>query len=154
MKQFLNAVVRYAELHYDLFGKYKGALMQKPKKDVFEKISGTFEQFLDRNNLKLLVPLLKRTNAAQGYGYVNEIGAIYGLMWNTPRLLISFGLHTLNIQQYPYETYILKNGFEKIWNKIVEKERFDIRYNVDISNVLRSSNNRVTLLYTLSLIHI
>ena len=80
MKQFLNAVVRYAERHYDLFGKYKGALMQKPEKDVFEKISGTFEQFLDRNNLKQLVPLLRRTNAAQGYGYVNEIGAIYGLM--------------------------------------------------------------------------
>merc|ERR1712179_277860 len=95
-----------------------------------------------------LVPLLKRTNAAQGYGYVNEIGALYGLMWNTPKLLISFGLHTLKIQQYPYQTYILKNGFQNIWNKIVEKENFDIRYEVDISQVLRSSNNRVTLLYT------
>ena len=148
IEQFLNAIVKYAEIHYDLFGKYNGALMREPTAGVFEKISGTFEEFLDRNNLKLLVPLLKRTNAAQGYGYVNEIGALYGLMWNTPKLLISFGLHTLQIQQYPYQTYILKNGFENIWNKIVEKENFDIRYKVDISQVLRSSNNRVTLLYT------
>lgn len=147
IEQFLNTIVRYAELHYQLFGKYEGMLMQKPTPEVMEKISGTFEEFLERNNLQLLVPLLMRTNAAQGYGYVNEVGAVYGLMWNTPQLLLSFGLQTLQVQQYPYQTYILKQGFENIWNKIVAKERFDIKYNVDISLVLRDSNNRVTLLY-------
>ena len=147
IEQFLNATINYAELHYELFGKYKGMLMQQPTQEVYKKISGSFESFLERNNLKVIVPLLQRTNAAQGYGYVNEIGAIYGLMWNTPQLLLSFGLQTLKINQYPYETYILKKGFENIWNKIVEKEHFDIKYNADISLVLRDSRNRVTLLY-------
>ena len=101
IEQFLNATINYAELHYELFGKYKGMLMQQPTQEVYKKISGSFESFLERNNLKVIVPLLQRTNAAQGYGYVNEIGAIYGLMWNTPQLLLSFGLQTLKINQYP-----------------------------------------------------
>ena len=147
MEQFLNATINYAELHYELFGKYKGMLMHEPTQEVYEKISGRFESFLDRNNLKVIVPLLQRTNAAQGYGYVNEIGALYGLMWNTPQFLLSFGLQALGINQYPYETYILKKGFENIWNKVVQKEHFDIKYNVDIFSVLRDSRNRVTLLY-------
>ena len=121
--------------------------MQEPTDDIYAKITGTFKDFLDRNNLAVLEPLLQRTNAAQGYGYINEIGALYGLMWNTPQLLISFGMGTLQIKQDPYQTYIFKKGWENIWNKIVEKERFDIKYNVDISLVLRDSNNRVTLLY-------
>ena len=147
IEQFLIAVVKYAELHYDLFGTYKGSLMQEPSESVMEKISGTFEEYLDRNGLKVLVPLLERTNSAQGYGYVSEIGAIYGLMWNTPQLLLSYGLQTLQIQQPPYQNYIFTKGWENIWNKIVEKERFDIKYNVDISQVLRHNDNRVTLTY-------
>ena len=147
LEQYINATINYAELHYELFGKYKGMLMQEPAQEVYEKISGSFESFLDRNNLNVIVPLLQRTNAAQGYGYVNEIGALYGLMWNTPQLLLSFGLQALNINQYPYETYILKKGFENIWNKIVKKEHFDIKYDVDIFSVLRDSRNHVTLLY-------
>ena len=146
-EQFINATINYAKLHYELFGKYKGMLMQEPTQRVYKKISGTFESFLDRNNLKVIAPLLQRTNAAQGYGYVNEIGALYGLMWNTPQFLLSFGLQALKINQYPYETYILKKGFENVWNKIVEKERFDIKYNVDIFLVRRDGRNRLTLLY-------
>ena len=147
IEQFLNATINYAELHYELFGKYKGFLMQEPTQEVYEKISGSFESFLDRNNLEVLVPLLQRTITGQGYGYVNEIGALYGLMLNTPQHLLSFGLQALKINQYPYELYILKKGFENIWNKLVEKEHFDIKYNVDISLVLRDSRNRITLLY-------
>ena len=147
LDQFLRAIVNYSELHYEMFGKYKGMLMQEPTSDVFDKISGTFKEFLDRNNLTALVPLLLIFNTAQGYGYINEIGALYGLMWNTPQFLIQAGLKTLNIDQYPYEIYILKKGYEYIWNKIAEQERFDIIYNVTISSVVRSSNNHVTLLY-------
>ena len=76
--------------------------MQEPTDDIYAKITGTFKDFLDRNNLAVLEPLLQRTNAAQGYGYINEIGALYGLMWNTPQLLISFGMGTLQIKQDPY----------------------------------------------------
>ena len=58
LDQFLRAIVNYSELHYEMFGKYKGMLMQEPTSDVFDKISGTFKEFLDRNNLTALVPLL------------------------------------------------------------------------------------------------
>ena len=73
--------------------------MQEPTTEVLEKISGTFEDFLDRNNLQILVPLVRSTNAAQGYGYINEIGALYGLMWNTPKFLISLCLRCIKIFQ-------------------------------------------------------
>ena len=120
-EQFINATINYAKLHYELFGKYKGMLMQEPTQEVYEKISGTFENFLDRNNLNVIVPLLQRTNAAQGYGYVNEIGALYGLMWNTPQLLLSFGLQALKINQYPYETYILKKVLKTYGIRLLKK---------------------------------
>ena len=92
LQVFLGSLIRYAKLHYSLFGRINGELMQKPTKDVFNRTSGTFKEFLEKESLTPLIPLFLISHAAQGYGYIDEIGALYGLMWNTPNLVISLAL--------------------------------------------------------------
>ena len=85
-----------------------------------------------------MTPLLELLHTAQGYGYLDEVGTIYGLMWNTPELLISATLRLLEADQEPYPFFAFKEGFEKIWSTIVETERLEVEYNTQIVNIARS----------------
>ena len=96
---FVDSVVRYTKLHYSLFGKYDGELMPQPSDEVLKKISGTFSEFLEKNNFNALIPLLQRIHTNQGEGYLDEVGTLYGLLWNTPKSLISFGLRALGADE-------------------------------------------------------
>ena len=138
---FLNSVVRYVKLHHSLFGKYKGELMQKPTAFVLNKTSGTFQDFLNREGLQPLIPYFLITQTAQGYGYIDEIAALYGLMWNTPDFVISIAFRILQIEVDPYRFYIFKNGFEHVFNTIVTEEKFDIRFNTTIENIVRTDED-------------
>ena len=140
---FLDSIIRYAKLCYSLFGKHKGELMLQPSENTLKQISGTFKEFLEKNNLSPLIPLFQMTQTSLGYGYLDEIGVLYGILWNTPRFLLSYGLNILGVRRDPYQIYILKGGFEKIWKTIVEKEMFDIRYNTNIRNIDRNGDNVV-----------
>ena len=88
-KMLINATFRYIKLHRSLFGKYKGELMRRPSAKVLKRVSGTFQEFLEREKLQFLIPLFTVTHTGQGYGYLDEIGALYGLMWNTPEFVAS-----------------------------------------------------------------
>ena len=88
----VSAVTRYSRIHQQLFGKYEGELMLRPDDQTLHRISGTFKHFLDDFDLMILLPLFELLHTAQGYGYVDEIGALYGLMWNTPEYVISGAL--------------------------------------------------------------
>ena len=146
VRLFVDAVVRYTKLHYHLFGKYNGELMYQPSEDILQQISGTFLEFLEKHNLNMLVPLLHRIHTSQGEGYLDEIGTLYGLLWNSPKLLISYALRALGADRDPYKIYMMKDGFEKVWNTIVSNERFDIRYFSRIDAIDRH-NNTVILHY-------
>ena len=139
-KIFLGSLIKYAKLHYSLFGRIKGELMQKPTKAVFERTSGTFKAFLEQEKLTALIPLFLISNAAQGYGYIDEIGALYGLMWNTPNFIVSLALRSLGIKQDPFRVYVLKDGFENVWNTVVKEEKFDIRFLTSIQNIDRDEH--------------
>ena len=107
---FINAVIRYVTLHHSMFGKYEGELMLKPSAFIMNKTSGTFEEFLKREELEPLIPLFVITFSAQGYTYFDDVGALYGLMFNTPTLVVSIALGALGVRMEPYRTYILKDG--------------------------------------------
>ena len=136
---FLDAITRYVKLHHSLFGKYKGELMHKPKEDVLNTLSGTFKEFLVSEKLQPLIPMFLISHTAQGYGYIDEIGVLYGLMWNTPSLVISMVLGTLGVDEDLYKAHLLKNGFEHVWNTIVKEEQLDIRFNIDIKMIYRNN---------------
>ena len=102
------------------------------------KISGNCRTFLEKNNLTLLIPIFEITTSARGYGDLDEVGTIYGLMWNTPGFVISLGLKALEFKDDPFNIYMLKDGFSNVWNKIVDTEKFDVRYWVKIRNIVRN----------------
>ena len=43
-----------------------------------------------RNKLQVLIPLFQASTTIQGYGHLDEISALYGLMWNTPNFINGF----------------------------------------------------------------
>ena len=77
----------YVSLHKKLFGEYEFELMPIPPQSVLDQLRCSYLEFLKRHKLESLVPLLIVTHTVQGYGYLDEIGAFYGLMWNSPVLL-------------------------------------------------------------------
>lgn len=83
-----EAVERYVMIHKRLFGNYTGELMPRPSQAVMVEIRGTFMDFLKRKGLTSLQPLFLASHTMQGYGHVDEISALYGLMWNTPKLMV------------------------------------------------------------------
>ena len=52
--------------------------------------------------------------------------------------MVSLALTGLEKANDPFYIYILKEGYAKLWNTIVEKEKLNVRYNVDIASVKRS----------------
>ena len=55
--------------------------------------------------------------------------------------MVNILLRILKQDKYPYSTYVLKHGFEKVWTTIVEEEGLNVTYNVDIVGVSRSSSS-------------
>ena len=136
----LSSVTRYVKLHQQLFGKYDGELMAAPTKQVLRRIKGTFEQFLVRENLQSLIPVFIGFQTAMGYEYIDEVAALYGLLWNTPKFLITIALRSLQIYKATTKSFVLKEGFEKVWSTAAKREQLDVHFEVDIDVIHRSAN--------------
>ena len=136
-----NGVSKYIKLHYTLFGHYSGELMQQPSKETLRETSGIFSDFLKRNELEILIPMMEFSHSMMGYGYIDEIGTLYGLMWNTPKVILSIVLKTFfDMNGDTYDVYVLKKGFQHLWKMVVEKHDLNIQLNSSILRVNR--NNR------------
>ena len=92
IKKLLLDMGRYVKIHQEMFGSYPGELMPRPGTGVMYRIRGTFLDFLKRENLLSLVPYFLITQTVQGYGYLDEVGALYGLLWNNPRFVVTSAL--------------------------------------------------------------
>ena len=135
----IQTVVRYVRLHKEMFGDYQGDLMLQPSSKVMSRVRGTLQEFLTRENMLALLPVFKLSLSLGGYSYVDEVPAIYGLIWNNPKLMVVSALRALNRDTENMSVYILKDGFELVWKTIVEKEKLDVRYNTDIYSIKRTS---------------
>ena len=89
MEKLKVLIKKYAKKHHEMFGDYEFELMPRPRPDVLQKLDCTYMDFLKTNELEGLRPLLLLTHTLQGYGYLDEVAALYGLMWNTPFLMKS-----------------------------------------------------------------
>ena len=65
---FLDGITRYLQLYKDLFGSFQGALMQRPSSEVLYRISGTFIEYLEREDLLVIVPVVSLHIKSFGYG--------------------------------------------------------------------------------------
>ena len=82
--KLVELVEMYTHKHQQLFGTYEYELMPRPSKEALIELNCSYWTFLKRNGLEGLRPILLLSHTLQGYGYLDEIGAFYGLMWNTP----------------------------------------------------------------------
>lgn len=85
--KLVGVALKYIKLHKQLFGNYTGELMPRPTSSVLHSIRGTYMEFLKRNGLAAIWPLLLPGHTMQGYGHFDEVAALYGLLWNTPKML-------------------------------------------------------------------
>jgi len=140
LHRLIEDAQRYNALHKDLFGTFSG-LPQKPTKEVMYRIRGTIKEFLIREGLESLQPIFKLLfTVPGGYGSIEEIGALYGLMDMSPTTLLYFVDVAVGVSRPPLVLYGLTKGFEQVWTGIAEKENLDIRYNTNIQSVLRSGD--------------
>ena len=54
--------------------------------------------------------------------------------------MVNILLQIIKQDIYPYNVYVLKHGFEKVWTTVVKEEALNVIYNADIVGVSRSLN--------------
>ena len=118
-----------------MFGRYEGYLMPWPSPQTMWRCRGTFKDFLVREGLTIMIPFLVRTNELQGYGYLDEISALYGLMWQNTKWKASSALRALGEPNVEYKGFFTQNGYESLWERIVRAENLDIRFKTNIVSV-------------------
>lgn len=122
--------------------------MLKPTKENMNRVRGTFLEFLKREDLEPLKILFKTGMEMPGYGYVDDVSALYGLIWLKPKFMFLYVTRLLGqTPDEPFNLYTMKNGFEKIWQTIAEKEELDIRFNTEIYSVRRNFNKIILKLW-------
>ena len=92
-------------LHTELFGVYEGDFMPRPSEDVLYRTRGTFLEFLKREDLESMKIIFKTSWELQGYGNLDEVSALYGLMWNKPKFMFLYALRLL--QQHLVEPNVI-----------------------------------------------
>lgn len=79
--------------------------MLRPSEEVLQRTRGTLLEFLKREDLEAMKIAFKTSTELQGYGFVDEVSALYGLMWNKPKFMYAYALRLL--QQSMVEPYII-----------------------------------------------
>ena len=138
---YLASNVRYIKIHKEMFGSLEGTLMQRPTQEVMHRIRGTFLNFLERENLLGMVSTFQYIQTLGGYGQLDEVGALYGLLLFNPKLVLTLALSAIGEDKGPFSWYSLKDGFENVWKTIDQKEELNIHFHTDIVSIIRKKNN-------------
>ena len=141
-----KGLLKYIKLHYTLFGHYDGELMQQPSKATLRETSGTFSDFLKKNELEILIPMMDfQSYMMWAYGPIDEIGTLYNLMYKTPNAILPLVYNIFNIfsgmNGDHNDLYFLKKGFQHLWKTVVEKEDLNIQFNSSISRITRTNRS-------------
>jgi hypothetical protein len=146
-----------------------------------KELECTFKEWLLSKKLDALIPFFIYSQAAQGYGSLNVVPALYGLWWTQPEYignilvvpdltlfaanLIVNGVAGIRLPMWilsalgwiggklmplilyrPFQSpvqAVLKSGFEKLWQTIVEKEKLDIKLNCPVKMIDRSGDRPI-----------
>eukprot|EP00438_Fugacium_kawagutii_P034655 Skav201621 [mRNA] locus=scaffold5983:38328:45523:- [translate_table: standard] len=114
----ITAVKQYNAIHESLFGKVEFSMPPRLNASVLQKINKTFAEFLEDNNLHALSGFLMFAHAAQGYGYVTSIPALYGLWWISPELLNGYVQMSFRQQLEKIYNPSMKNGIGRMCQSI------------------------------------
>lgn len=85
--EFVKQILQYILAYFDIFGVSLGQIPPQPNN--MDMVRGSFLEFLTRNNILGTRHYFAGSLTLQGYGQLDEIPAIYGLMWNTPQQVLA-----------------------------------------------------------------
>jgi len=136
LEKIIDATYRYTIIHRRLFGKYEYDLMPKPSKKALSELNQTMMAFLAKHDLLALYPILIPFHTMQGYGHMDRISALYGMMWDTPLFLTGAIARSLQVSNGGCEMF--RNGYMQLSDKLASKT--DVRLGVNINEVHRHSN--------------
>jgi len=178
----VDAVNKYNSLHEKVFGEVEFSMPSRLSPEELQRVNMTFGDFLESNDLYAISGFLTFAHAAQGYGYVGSIPALYGLWWITPELLAGYvqmsfhqkieeitRMKTSNpvVKAFVRKvtdtlvggdadavyrtTTMLPEGYGKLWQRIYEREKLDVRFGVEdlrIDRQLDDADAPVVVEYT------
>jgi hypothetical protein len=132
----LSAIHHYNKLHESILGTYEDSLPPRPSPAAMDQLNMTMMEFLRHHKLEAMIPLLRLSHSAQGYGLLETIPALYGLWWNSPGVMSAF----LESGRHPEKPIItmLPSGYEPLWHAIQQKDEIDVRLETDIERIRRS----------------
>lgn len=90
-------VFQYIKLHVEIF-RYEDpayTFPSRPSKEHLDELSIPFETWLKKNGLTTLPAILSLAQAAQGYGYLNDVPTYYGMLWITPTFFCGLMQYTM-----------------------------------------------------------
>jgi hypothetical protein len=122
---------RYNKVHKEIFGEYDYGLPPPLSDAQMSRINMSFKEFLDRNNLSALAPVFALGMTHQGYGQLETTPALYGLWWNTPRLL-------LGVVELKPVMMVMRGGFQYMWENMIAKDGLDVVYNCEVTAINRN----------------
>eukprot|EP00505_MAST-04D_sp_SCG-Rhode-Island_P004492 Stramenopile-MAST_4_protein_4492 len=133
---------RYYALHESIFGTYPTRFPPRPRTPgQMQRINGTAVEFLERNNLTLLRPLMYQFFVLQGMGLIDQMSAYYMLKWCSPKSMQLGGFG--NDHDFPLA--MLKDGYGGIVNRLAKEVDLDVRYGHRVVGVKRGLGAGATL---------
>ncbi|XP_033763200.1 polyenoic fatty acid isomerase-like [Pecten maximus] len=130
-----QAIGKYVGLHSQMFGSYEGELMPRPSSVVLSQLNMTFLEFLKFHDIEVLKGLIVSAMTAQGYGHIDEISALYGMMWVTPRFLTAVA--TPPSPEVKSVVKILSKGFQFLWSEIARQFNLNVKLSSPVRQVMR-----------------
>ncbi|XP_060075497.1 uncharacterized protein LOC132555163 [Ylistrum balloti] len=141
-----QAIGKYIGLHTKMFGNYEGELMPRPIKAIMSQVNMTFLEFLKIHDIEVLKATFMSALTAQGYGHVDEISTLYGMMWMTPRLLAEISKPPL--PEVKSVVKILSKGFQFLWAEIARQSNINVRLSSDVKKIFRlKPSNKFRVMY-------
>jgi len=139
IQRLMDDTKKYDNILKDMFGSVPDVLPYRPSKEVLNRLRGTIKDFLAREGLEGLTPIFKLLLSLPGYGYINELGATYGVIWVSSATILLFIDSLIGLARQPLTFYSLTKGFEQVWTNIAKKEQLDIRFNTRVDSIVRTT---------------
>ena len=131
-----DALDRYYALHESIFGPMgRNRFPSEPETDAqLNSISGTGLEFLVRNGLEVLQPLMYQFFVLQGMGRLDTMPAYYMLKWCNPATLQQGGFGDSS-----HPLAMLPDGYGAIVDALAAEADLDVRLGATVTSVDRAA---------------
>lgn len=139
----LRDIWKYNRLYRSIFGRFDGTFPPRPTERGLEELSGTFLEFLERNDLQTLIPVMRLFQSAQGYGHIENVSAYYGLLWNDPGTM-KIVIEQLTGRGQRGGADITRGGMQRLVTEMAKRAELDVRLRTEVVSVERGNDIAVT----------